>query len=1469
LKGTFAAYGHNAFGGLYTVMLSVNTNINAVKARAYADLLKVRQQITMRQISSGQRVETAADDAAGLAVANKLASQIRSMNTALKNTSDGISLVQQALSGMQTSVSAAMRLRELAVQSHNGIYTDTDRQTLQQEAVQILGTMDQLSLHTKFNDIPLLDGSFERDMRVGPADSEMVNIQIDGIGVSTQINGASNAFGISEKILRLTSTAQPATDLPEPITSTASGIMRPDFTAPARAVYLSGSQTAPPAASTAASQPAYLAESRAGGTSFNFNLPSSAASGTAASVYRPATQAFVQSTSLSTPSVFTAQGFANPQFNYNGHTERAGTSGTVIELDGWDVHLERIELDGDDFRIDGFQVPVDQTEPSRARERSFVPDAPPSQQGDTLEARLANTARGVHWDVVNNSLMLLQGNIAGYPYSVTRGPYVVSQDAAILEAGDSVSFEWFGHAGGDAFDVYGFLLNVDDGSTINLLDATGPRGTNNGSGRSTLQLKNDNHTWLDGYQVSDDGWITASASVAASGRYKFVFIGGSYDATGGRIHGNGLSVRSIDIQRTNGLGANEFTAAVTVQAEEAEEVQIDAALLASAAGSAGADPGGVFSLLSTGEDESLFTINPATGDIRSTGPLRHTNQDSYNFTVRYAGPGGLRHDEAVTLNLTPHQRSSSVLTATESDLVSVPASLFSGLQSFAAFEAALPNPQPLTYSLESYDDDDGNPGNDRAADDYLRFIIDPVSGDVQSAGPLDYALQPSYGFNIRATAADGRSFVNSVTLNLADTLNARAALSAEAAERIALDISDLTASADFHNRHPSGIFSLSGRDASAFSVSGSEIVTNETFTHTGRQTLQFDLVCTAGTQQHTEHVSISLTQPLQSDTQLTAPEGTALKLSRTLFSNLNAFAMADNYQGRYLLAAYDNNDDTDPANKRHRSDFRHFDVSSTGLVSTSSGLNFEDQEHYRFNLRYEASDGRIFTDRVTLDLQDRRNAHTRLSVPEADTVAVALSDLPHSTAYASANPGGRYSISRGRDIFSVQGDQIIAHYPLRKAVASAHQFQLVYSHDGTRHTEDITLHLTESRQSRGALYATEADIVTVRRETLRHLDEFVSLYPGGRFSLSGADSQLFDIDEFGTVTSASALSFAEQEQYSLNVHYMADREQGFTSQMTLSLSERPLATKHLVAEEAHQVVLMSSQFSKLQAYMERDSFAGQLVLLDRGDGNKFTLNDDGSITSDDVLRHDQQQHLSFMLQYNARHADSFIQRIELALSPSTLNQSRTDYFATEAGKIIIDPHINPYLYAYAHADNFSGRFSFSPSAADDTDDTSLFHVDDRGVITTTRKIDFETDRKDYAATLHYHHSNGVDDFTDFITLSVSDDIRDNGNLALDSIDISTRKGAEEAVTILDSALLRLTEAQAKLGAVQNRFNHKMTFLSGGLLNVSTAKSRIVDADFAAQSAKMARLSILESAVSDMLMKSNEQKKMVLDLLEVM
>ncbi len=84
-----------------------------------------------------------------------------------------------------------------------------------------------------------------------------------------------------------------------------------------------------------------------------------------------------------------------------------------------------------------------------------------------------------------------------------------------------------------------------------------------------------------------------------------------------------------------------------------------------------------------------------------------------------------------------------------------------------------------------------------------------------------------------------------------------------------------------------------------------------------------------------------------------------------------------------------------------------------------------------------------------------------------------------------------------------------------------------------------------------------------------------------------------------------------------------------------------------------------------------------------------------------------------------------------------------------------------------------------------------------------------------------------------------------------------------------SALLRLTEAQAKLGAVQNRFNHKMTFLSGGLLNVSVAKSCIVDADFAAQSARMARLSILESAVSDMLMKSNEQKKMVLDLLEVM
>ena len=99
------------------------------------------------RLASGLRVNSSADDAAGLAVSNKMVSQLRGMGSALKNTSDGISLIQTAIAGMQTSLEITQRLRELALQSHNGVYVSGDRSNIQSEADELIGELNRIATH--------------------------------------------------------------------------------------------------------------------------------------------------------------------------------------------------------------------------------------------------------------------------------------------------------------------------------------------------------------------------------------------------------------------------------------------------------------------------------------------------------------------------------------------------------------------------------------------------------------------------------------------------------------------------------------------------------------------------------------------------------------------------------------------------------------------------------------------------------------------------------------------------------------------------------------------------------------------------------------------------------------------------------------------------------------------------------------------------------------------------------------------------------------------------------------------------------------------------------------------------------------------------------------------------------------------------------------------------------------------------
>jgi len=141
----------------------INHNLSAMYAHRQFKIDTADTQKNIEKLSSGFRINRAGDDAAGLAVSEKMRSQIRGLNQASRNAQDGISLLQTAEGWLGETQNMLQRMRELAVQSSNGIYTYEDRLQIQQEIKQLVDEVDRVASHAEFNNLKLLRGGFRRD----------------------------------------------------------------------------------------------------------------------------------------------------------------------------------------------------------------------------------------------------------------------------------------------------------------------------------------------------------------------------------------------------------------------------------------------------------------------------------------------------------------------------------------------------------------------------------------------------------------------------------------------------------------------------------------------------------------------------------------------------------------------------------------------------------------------------------------------------------------------------------------------------------------------------------------------------------------------------------------------------------------------------------------------------------------------------------------------------------------------------------------------------------------------------------------------------------------------------------------------------------------------------------------------------------------------------------------------------------
>ena len=199
-------------------MSSINTNLSALNAQQNLQKQSNAMDQAMARLSSGLRINSAADDAAGSAIASKMESQVRSLGVAIRNANDAISLTQTAEGALGEVENILQRMRELSVQASNSTLNSSDRDQIQLEINQLASEIDAIASKTNFNGVSLLNGSRDSvTMQIGTSDQDSLKIGLDHTSVSALGIGSSDtitkATFITDRVIALGTATIAATDI--------------------------------------------------------------------------------------------------------------------------------------------------------------------------------------------------------------------------------------------------------------------------------------------------------------------------------------------------------------------------------------------------------------------------------------------------------------------------------------------------------------------------------------------------------------------------------------------------------------------------------------------------------------------------------------------------------------------------------------------------------------------------------------------------------------------------------------------------------------------------------------------------------------------------------------------------------------------------------------------------------------------------------------------------------------------------------------------------------------------------------------------------------------------------------------------------------------------------------------------------------------------------------------------------------
>ncbi|MBN8502066.1 MAG: flagellin FliC [Sphingomonadales bacterium] len=180
-------------------MAVINTNISAIRASNASNSAGKMLGTAMERLSTGKRINSAKDDAAGMAIATSMTAQVRGMNQAIRNSNDGIALAQTAEGSLNEVTNMLQRVRELAVQSASGTYQDaTDRAYMQTEVDELTAQIDQVITNSEFNGVKLFDGSTATvTVQTGANSADTVDLAMADLTTLAASGGAAGSYDVS------------------------------------------------------------------------------------------------------------------------------------------------------------------------------------------------------------------------------------------------------------------------------------------------------------------------------------------------------------------------------------------------------------------------------------------------------------------------------------------------------------------------------------------------------------------------------------------------------------------------------------------------------------------------------------------------------------------------------------------------------------------------------------------------------------------------------------------------------------------------------------------------------------------------------------------------------------------------------------------------------------------------------------------------------------------------------------------------------------------------------------------------------------------------------------------------------------------------------------------------------------------------------------------------------------------------